>query len=106
MTMQNLVTALTQTGLKFAHYAWSKAPEGDFGTYAEDSGKDMSADNIHGERGTVGYINYFTRDDSGTPRTTIEAALNSINIPWNLNSVQYENDTGFIHYEWEFGVYG
>ena len=104
--MLDLILALQATGYQFAHYAWSEAPAGDYGPYAEDSGEDFIADGKHIERGTVGYINYFTRDDSETPRTTIEEALNSINIQWNLNTVQYENDTGYIHYEWEFGVYG
>lgn len=104
--MDKLIEALNATGYAFAHHAWSKAPDGDYGTYAEDSGEDLTANNIHIERGTVGYISYFTRDDSEAPRQTIEAALNSINIPWSLNTVQYENDTGYIHYEWEFGVYG
>lgn len=104
--MDKLIEALNATGFAFAHYAWSEAPAGDYGTYAEDSGEDLTADNIHAERATVGYINYFTRDDSDTPRATIEAALNGLRIPWNLNTVQYENDTGYIHYEWEFSVYG
>ena len=104
--MDELAAALESTGLDFAHYAWSKAPAGDYGTYAEDSGNDLKADNIHTETGTDGYIHYFTRDDTGAPRTTIETALNSLMIPWYLNSVQYENDTGYIHYEWGFSVYG
>ena len=104
--MNDLATALAGTGYQFAHFAWSKAPEGDYGTYAEYSGSDLEADDVHIEKGTEGYIEYYTRDDSGTPRTTIEAALNGLNIPWNLNTVQYENDTGYIHYEWWFGIYG
>ena len=106
MAMADLVTALAGTGYQFAHHAWSKAPSGDYGTYSENSGEDLRADEKHVERGTEGYINYFTRDDSDTPRTTIETAMNSLNIPWYLNTVQYENDTGYIHYEWWFGVYG
>lgn len=106
MTLAALATALNETGYRFAHYAWSKAPEGDYGTYSENNGDDLIADGIHIEKGTVGYINYFTRDDSGAPKTTIENALNELRIPWNLNTVQYENDTGYIHYEWEFSVYG
>lgn len=104
--MDELKQALENTGLEFAHYAWSAAPAGDYGVYAEDSGNDLEADNVHIETGTDGYIHYFTRDDTGTPRATIEAALNSLLIPWYLNSVQYENDTGYIHYEWGFSVYG
>lgn len=104
--LDDLVLALEGTGFAFAHYAWSKAPDGDYGTYSEHSGSDLEADSVHAERGTEGYIEYYTRDDSETPRETIEAALNSLKIPWYLNTVQYENDTGYIHYEWGFGVYG
>lgn len=104
--LEELFLALQATGYAFAHYAWSKAPEGDYGTYSESNGNDLIADDKHIERGTEGYINLFTRDDTDTPRVKIETALNSLNIAWNLNTVQYENDTGFIHYEWEFGVYG
>lgn len=104
--LEDLFNALQATGYPFAHHAWSKAPEGDYGTYSENNGNDLMADSKHVERGTEGYINLFTRDDSATPRVMIETALNSLNIPWNLNTVQYENNTGYIHYEWEFGVYG
>lgn len=107
MTMlDELINALAETGYQFAHHAWSKAPEGDYGIYAEDSGDDLVCDEKHVERGTDCYLHYFTRDDSSTPRTTIEGVLNSLQIPWFLNSVQYENDTGYIHYEWGFSVYG
>lgn len=106
MTMSDLATALAGTGYQFAHHAWSKAPSGDYGTYAEDSGNDFMCDCEHGERGTECWVNYFTRDDTSAPRTTIEAALNSLQVPWYLNTVQYENDTGYIHYEWSVSIYG
>ena len=104
--LEDLFDALEQSGLSIAHHAWSKAPEGDYGTISEDSGNDLICDDKHVERGTDCYLNYFTSDDSGTPRTTIEGILNGLRIPWYLNTVQYENDTGFIHYEWGFSVYG
>ena len=104
--LDELFEALEQSGLSIAHYAWSKAPEGDYGTIQEDSGNDLVCDEKHVERGTDCYLSYFTRDDSGTPRTTIEGILNGLQIPWYLNTVQYENDTGLIHYEWGFSVYG
>lgn len=104
--LEELKNALAETGYQFAHYGWSKAPEGDYGEFSEERGEDLKADGIHIESGTSGYINYFTRDDSGEPRKKIEVALNSLRIPWYLNTVQYENDTGYIHYEWGFSVYG
>lgn len=106
LMLDELIAALEGTGYSFAHFAWSEAPAGDYGTYAEDSGNDLMADGQHVESGIDGYINYFTRDDTGTPKLAIEAALNSLRIPWYLNTVQYENDTGYIHYEWGFSCYG
>lgn len=104
--LSDLINALAATGYQFAHYGWSHAPTGDYGVYAEESGDDFIADCVHAEKGTVCYINYFTRDDSGTPKTTIENALNGLSIPWSLNTIQYEEETGYIHYEWECSVYG
>lgn len=104
--MNELINALAATGYQFAHYGWSHAPEGDYGVYAEESGNDFIADDVHSERGTTGYINFFTRDDSGLPRNTIEQALKNLNAQWMLNTIQFEEDTGYIHYEWEFSIYG
>lgn len=98
--MQDLVDALDATGLKFAHFGWSKAPSGDYGVYAEEHGVQLRADNSAAERVTQLTVDYFTRDASGTPRETIEDALNACVCAWSLNNVMFENDTGFIHYEW------
>ena len=63
-------------------------------------GKLVRVNDIDGE----GTVDYFTRDDSGTPQATIEAALEGIPCAWYLNSVQLETDTGYIHYEWVFEI--
>ena len=102
--MDELKTALTGTGYKFAHYGWSKAPAGDYGVYAEDGANDLIAENVHVEKVLQGTVDYFTRDDSGEPKQTIEAALDSVPVAYYLNSIQFESDTGFIHYEWVFEV--
>ena len=40
----------------------------------------------------------------GDPESTVpggvEASLDELGASWYLNSVQYESDTGLIHYEW------
>ena len=98
--MHELVTALESTGYAFKHFGWSKAPAGDYGVYSEEKGNDLRANDIHVETMLRLTVDYFTRDDSGTPKKTIEAALNSIPCAWYLNSVQFERDTGYIHWEW------
>ena len=102
--LDELKTALAATGYDFAHHAWSKAPTGDYGVYAEDGEQTIWADGHRRDFSLTGTVDYFTRDDSKTPRETIEAALNGIDIAWYLNSIQYESDTGYIHYEWVFEV--
>lgn len=104
MTLDDFANALTVTSYNFAHYAWSHAPAGDYGVYAEDSSNDLNADDGHAEKALEGTLDYFTRDDSGTPQATIEAVLEGLNVPWYLNTIQYEDDTGYIHYEWVFEV--
>lgn len=101
--LSDLVTALDATKLAFAHFGWSKAPAGDYGVYAEDGANDLNADDIHAEKAVQGTVDYFTRDDSGTPQATIEAALEGV-CAWYLESVQFEEDTGYIHYEWVFEI--
>lgn len=102
--MDELKTALTGTGYKFAHYGWSRAPTGDYGVYSEDGANDLIAGNVHAEKVLQGTVDYFTRDDSGEPKQVIEAALDSVPVAYYLNSIQFESDTGFIHYEWVFEV--
>ncbi len=104
--LNELKAALTATGYKFAHFGWSKAPAGDYGVYAEDGENVLTANDKHLETALQGSVDYFTRDDTDTPRTTIEAALNSIVCSWYLNSIQFEDDSGYIHYEWIFEVPG
>ncbi len=100
--LSDIVAALTATGYSFAHYGWSHSPDGDYGVYAEDGANDLEADDQHAEKVIEGTVDYFTRNDSGAPKTVIEAALDASGAAWKLNSVQFENDTGYIHYEWIF----
>lgn len=105
--MTRIETALAATGLSFASYAWASPPSGDYGVVEFSRGQDLIANGIHVERGTNGYVHYFTRSDAESIRNTIESVLNGLeNCAWELDSVQYENETGYLHYEWRFGLYG
>ena len=104
--MTELETALRATGYDFAQYGWSRAPAGDYGVFAPERAEDFVAGGKHAERGTVWTVDLFTRDASQTPRDAIEAALNNLPGPWKLDSISYEDETGYIHYLWRCGVYG
>lgn len=103
--MDELIRALTATNLPFAHFAWATAPAGDYGVYAEDDDAVMFADNAHAETATNGTIDYFTRADGGAAKRTIESALDTVpGCAWRHYSTQFEEDSGYIHYEWTFSV--
>lgn len=102
--MDNLITALATTGYSFARYAWDTAPSGDYGVVSVEGASDFVCGNKHVEKGLNCIVDYFTRDASSTPKDTIETALNA--FPYSLRSTQFEDDTGYIHYEWAVGIYG
>ena len=92
---------LKPTGFSFAQYGWSKAPDGDYGIWGDDGANDLESDNMHGEKVISGTIDYFTRDSSSTPKNTIESALDG-KVAWYLSAIDFESDTGYIHYIWKY----
>ena len=46
----------------------------------------------------------FTKQEFDPWKEAFEKSLDDYGIAWYLNSVQYEEDTGFIHYEWVWSV--
>ena len=103
MPMVNALTGIT--GLKVYHYMRPKlsAP---YCIWQEDS--EYSAllnDNHKGEQSIAGTIDYYTRVEFDDTIDTIQAELNKVeNLYWELSSVQFEDDTNLIHYEWLFRV--
>lgn len=69
-------------------------------TWLEDGDNDLSAGNVHAERCITGTVDLYTKTDKDPLFSTVPEALEGIGAAWYLNSVQYEEDTGLIHYEW------
>ena len=73
--------------------------------WAEDNEyNERALDNWKQLQGIEGTIDYFSTDGMDVNFTAIPKALNRAGIAWRLSSVQYEDETGFIHYEWVFRV--
>lgn len=106
--LSDVLNAININGIlaQFKHFGWKTAPTGDYGVFSEDGGDQFDANNQNAEQSTTGTIDYFTRDDTGTAQRAIETALKNIQqefvFAWNLNTIQYEQDTGYIHFEWAF----
>ena len=75
--------------------------------WQEDGSDDLFADNRHVESMVTGTTDLFTRQEFDPWKDLFEASLNAAaGIVWELNSIQYEEKTGFWHYEWAWGVIG
>ena len=97
--MDDILVELKTLGA-FADYAWSHAPADNYGVIAIDGQNALRAGDITAEKVPEGTIDWFTRSPASTVPGEVESLLDRLGASWYLNSVQYEDDTGLIHYEW------
>lgn len=73
--------------------------------WQEDGANDLLAGGIHVEKAVTGTTDLFTKNEFDEWKEQLEAAFDaSPYIYWRLNSIQYEEETGFYHYEWSWEV--
>lgn len=70
----------------------------------EHSAGHNHSDNHVSEQSIMGTIDLFTKTEFEPLVEKIQAALNLVDCAWYLNTIQYENDTGYTHYEWVWEV--
>ncbi len=92
-------------GLKVYHY-FRPQLELPYCIWAEDGeASQLEADNYKVGQTIEGTIDYFTKTEFDENNEAIQKALNNVEgLAWYLNSVQFEDDTNTIHYEWVFRV--
>ena len=101
ITFADLVRALDGTGIPFVAFAWAAPPQGDaWGVVAIDGGISLAGDDPHAEDALEGTIDLFTRQLAADDMQAVACCLKGLDICYRLNSVQYEQDTRLIHYEW------
>lgn len=100
-TLRAALAALTDRAYHYTAAPNAKPP---YIVWAEDGDNDLMAGNVHSERCLTGTVDLYTRMDGDPLFTAIPAALEGIGAAYYLNSVQYEEETGLIHYEWVWEV--
>lgn len=100
MRLVDLRDLLKTVGPPVFHYFASKQ-KGNYIVWAEEGeGSSESADDKKENQSLEGTIDYYTKTEFDPVIDLIQEKLNSADISWGLNSVQYEESTGYIHYEW------
>ena len=82
------------------HYIASTKHGDEYIVWAEEESADLKADDRSVEVAMTGTIDLFTKTEYSPRIDAIEAALANAGVSYSINSVQYETDTNFIHYEW------
>ena len=72
--------------------------------WQEDGSNDLSGDNGHVETAVTGTTDLYTKQEFDPWADALGESLSSYGISWTLDNVQYEEDTGFYHYEWLWEV--
>ena len=72
--------------------------------WQEDGINDLAGDNGHVETAVTGTTDLYTKQEFDPWADALGESLSSYGISWTLDNVQYEEDTGFYHYEWLWEV--
>lgn len=105
-TLQSLYQQLNNVSESLNVYHYQK-PEGvdvPYIVWAED-GEESSFHSDNGKKEQVvgGVIDYFTQTEFDANVDTIQSKLNDLSgCSWVLDSVQYEESTELIHYQWRW----
>lgn len=107
MTLSQKLNALSSTytgitGVTSYHY-WRPQMNAPFIVWAEDGGEGLTTGNHIGEQAVTGTTDYYTKTENDSTIDSIQDAQNAVEgLWWSLNSVQYEEETGLIHFEWRW----
>jgi hypothetical protein len=97
---ENLRNALLSVGVPVSHYE-ALGADAPYIVWAEDGETDaLVADDRKISQAIGGTVDFYTFIENDPVFSAIQAALNDAEISWSLNSVQYEDDTKLIHFEW------
>lgn len=100
MKLTDLRDLLLTIGVDVFHY-YATQQSDNYIVWAEDGEADSTnGDNQKTDQVIQGTIDYFTNEEFDPNVEAIQEKLNAAEISWRLNSIQYEEDTGYIHYEW------
>lgn len=71
----------------------------------DGEGDSLEVNNHKAEQQIHGTIDCYSLEEYDGLFDEIQDALNGLeNVGWSLLSVQYEDETNLIHYEWEFNI--
>ena len=110
MTLQSKLSSLYAPFLalscKVSHYRRTSKKPPFVVWYETGEEESFSSDNHKSEQQLTGLVDFYTLTEFDTIADSIQEILNGENVGWRLESVQYEEETNLIHYQWRWWVCG
>ena len=72
--------------------------------WQEDGGNDLAANNRHCERTVTGATDLYSKIEFDPWADALCEAFDDAGISWNLVGVEYEEESGFYHWSWDWEV--
>ena len=72
--------------------------------WQEDGSNDLIAGNVHAETVMTGRTDLFTKIEFDPWAEQLGESFSSFGISWSLIGVEYEDETSFYHYSWDWEV--
>lgn len=97
--------ALLTVSQNVGHFEAANSANPPYIVWAEDNEfNGLSGDDYKLGQTLEGTIDLFTKDENDALFDAIQGALVAAKVYFRLESVQYEDDTELIHYEWTWRV--
>lgn len=72
--------------------------------WQEDSGNDQDADDGHAETAMTGATDLYSKIEFDPWAEALGESLSSFGISWSFVGCEYEEETGFYHWSWDWEV--
>lgn len=99
---ERIIKAHTDVTNQVSH--WNRMNSDRYFVWQEDGSNDLVADGVHADGAMTGSTDLFTRMEFDPWVQAFQASMDALGISWELNSVQYEEDTSLYHWEWIWEV--
>ena len=104
LKLQKVGEALYDELGSIVYHYWRPVKSAPMCIWQEDGENSFRYDFREREQGITGTVDYYTQTEYDSNADKVQAALNKVCSNWSINSVQYEDETKLIHYEWTFTV--
>lgn len=106
MKPQDIKNALLTLTPEVYHYFARANNRMAYVVWQEDGTRNFYADSRVSEHGWTMSVDLFTKTENDPLMESIPEVFDGLGVPWRVESVDYEDDTEYIHVTWELSIYG